>query len=95
MPEVPAFFLAFAGVPPLFHFCLESLMGRTPGKKLVGITVVSEDGSLPSTRALAIRNLLRPLDFVVGYGLGFVTMVMTDRRQRIGDTMAKTVVVKV
>ena len=59
-------------------------MGRTPGKKLVGITVVSEDGSLPSTRALAIRNFLRPLDFVVCYGLGFVTMVMTDRRQRIG-----------
>lgn len=80
MPEAPPFLLAFAGVPSLFHFCLESLMGRTPGKKSVGITVVSGDGSPPSTRALAIRNLLRPLDFVVGYGLGFVTMVMTDRR---------------
>jgi uncharacterized RDD family membrane protein YckC len=95
IPEVPAFLLAFVGVPPLFHFCLESFMGRTPGKKLVGITVVSEDGSLPSTRALAIRNLLRPLDFVVFYGLGFFIIVMTDRRQRIGDAMAKTVVVRV
>ncbi len=95
MPEDPAVILSFVSIPPLFHFAFESVLGRTPGKKLSGIAVMSNDGSLPSTRALFLRNLFRPLDFVVFYGLGFLMLLLTKRKQRLGDKVANTVVVKV
>lgn len=87
-------FLGFVVGPAGYFLVWESLLGRTPGKWLLGLVVVAEDGSVPSRRAIVVRNLLRPLDFVPFYVLGFLSMLATDRAQRVGDVVADTVVVR-
>ncbi|WP_135854173.1 RDD family protein [Halorussus salinus] len=80
--------------PPLYYLVFEATLGRTPGKWLLGLVVVAGDGSPVSRRAVLVRNLLRPLDLLVCYALGFVVMLATDRAQRLGDAAADTVVVR-
>lgn len=82
-------------VGTLYHALLEGLTGRTAGKAAVGIAVVGEDGSACTLRAATIRTLGRFLDGLpVGYLLGLVSIALTDRRQRVGDLLAGTVVVR-
>jgi uncharacterized RDD family membrane protein YckC len=79
-----------------YHFALESRDGQTIGKRRYGIRVVSLAGEAPSARAVAIRSVLRLIDQLpVWYLSGLVSMVRTgpDRRQRIGDVAAGTMVV--
>ncbi|WP_135825319.1 RDD family protein [Halorussus ruber] len=80
--------------PALYFVVWEVLFGRTPGKWLLGLVVVAEDGSRATRRAVVVRNLLRPLDFVPFYALGFLSMLGSDRAQRVGDLLADTVVVR-
>lgn len=85
--------LAGALVTPVFYgFVLEALFGRTIGKRFLGLVVVAKDGSRCSTREVAVRNLLRIVDFPVFYVAGFIAMFLTERCQRIGDLAAGTVV---
>jgi uncharacterized RDD family membrane protein YckC len=69
--------------------------GQTLGKKLLGIKVVKEDGSECDIGASLIRNLLRIIDGMFYYAVGFIFMASSDTRQRIGDRAAGTVVVRV
>lgn len=68
--------------------------GRTPGKRAVGLRVLRQDGSpITATEAL-IRNLLRIVDLLPVAGLvGFISILVTRRDQRVGDLAAGTVVV--
>jgi uncharacterized RDD family membrane protein YckC len=66
-----------------------AMRGRTPGKKMVGLRVVSRSGGTASAGALAVRNLLRPVDLLVG-----VLLMATDPlSRRLGDRLAGTIVV--
>ena len=68
--------------------------GQTPGKKALGLRVVDESGGRASFTKLAIRNLLRVVDFLPAlYGAGVLVMLSTERGQRIGDLAAGTLVV--
>jgi uncharacterized RDD family membrane protein YckC len=68
--------------------------GATPGKKLVGLTVVHDDGTPVGWSGSLLRNLLRFADFLpVLYGFGLVTMLAHPRFKRLGDLAAGTVVV--
>jgi uncharacterized RDD family membrane protein YckC len=78
----------------VYGYATEQRYGRTLGKRLLGLVVVHEDGTPCTGRAAAVRNLLRPVDFVFGYTVGFVTMFATPRRQRLGDLVAGTTVVR-
>jgi uncharacterized RDD family membrane protein YckC len=87
---------AFFGVQLVYHALFEGLReGQTPGKRLLGIRVV-HDGGLPlQLPAAAVRNLVRPLDFLpVFYGLGAALALLTRRAQRLGDLCAHTLVVR-
>jgi len=86
--------LGFVTTPFLYFVVAEAALGRTPGKWLLGLVVVAEDGSVPSRRAVVVRNLFRPLDFLPFYVAGFVSMLTTERAQRVGDVVADTVVVR-
>jgi uncharacterized RDD family membrane protein YckC len=66
-----------------------AMRGRTPGKKMVGLRVVSRNGGTASAGSLAARNLLRPVDFLVGVPL----MAMDPLSRRLGDRLAGTIVV--
>jgi uncharacterized RDD family membrane protein YckC len=70
--------------------------GQTPGKRRVGIRVVSEGGYPVTLRGAAIRNLVRAVDIqpIPACIVGGVTMLLHPRTQRLGDLAAGTVVVR-
>jgi hypothetical protein len=69
--------------------------GQTPGKRLAGTRVVKLDGSGPGFLEVAIRNLVRLVDFLpAAYALGFVTMFLNRNARRLGDFAAGTLVVR-
>jgi uncharacterized RDD family membrane protein YckC len=68
--------------------------GATPGKKIVGLKVVMDNG-LPITPAASFtRNLLRFADFLpLAYGFAIVSMLVRADCKRLGDIAAATLVV--
>lgn len=69
--------------------------GKTPGKSMTGLRVISTDGGSVSFDQSAIRNILRIADMLpVLYGAGVISLLATARNQRLGDLAAGTMVVK-
>ena len=71
--------------------------GQTPGKRLVKIRVLREDGRPIGFTEAAIRNLIRTvLDSQPfnSYAIGFVTGILNARFKRLGDFAAGTVVIR-
>lgn len=79
----------------LYHPILELAMrGRTPGKRLAGMRLVTRSGATPSYGALLLRNLFRVIDSLpVFYGVGLAATILTRDHVRIGDVAAGTVLV--
>jgi uncharacterized RDD family membrane protein YckC len=79
----------------LYHPILEIAMrGRTPGKRMAGVRVVTREGDIPSAGALLLRNVFRLLDSMPGlYLVGLVTVILTDQHVRVGDLAAGTLLV--
>ena len=76
---------------PLF----EATSGQTPGKKIMKVKVVKENGAPCDWGAALIRNFLRIFDVLpVAYLLGVLLIATNAKRQRIGDMVAKTLVIK-
>jgi uncharacterized RDD family membrane protein YckC len=76
-----------------YYFALESDHGQTLGKRLMKIRVARADGSSLDAGRVAVRTLLRPIDAIGCYLVGLVVMLATgQRRQRLGDLAAGTVV---
>jgi uncharacterized RDD family membrane protein YckC len=76
-----------------YYFACELLTGQTLGKKAMGLRVANEDGGPPEMRQIAVRSVLRLIDGVGLYLVGLVTMLASgERRQRLGDMAAKTIV---
>lgn len=94
-PLALAFWLPPVLIYGLYHPVLEVLMrGRTPGKRMAGVRIVTRQGARPSTAALLIRNVFRLLDGLpFMYLTGLVSCVVTRDRVRIGDLAAGTVLV--
>lgn len=68
--------------------------GMTPGKKSQGIYVCHDDGTPISLQSSMIRNLLRIADFLpFGFAAGILSIMFTQRSQRLGDIIAGTLVV--
>lgn len=86
--------LGFAGM--LFYgFFLEGYWdGYTVGKKLFGIKVVQENGEACNYGSAFVRNFLEIIDGLFYYLVGFVAMASSDKRQRVGDRLGGTVVVR-
>jgi uncharacterized RDD family membrane protein YckC len=74
-----------------YFFALESGGGQTVGKRLMKLRVVRADGRPAGMGEIAVRTILRVID---NYLVGLIVMLATgDRRQRIGDLAAGTIVV--
>lgn len=79
----------------IFFIGFEATSGATPGKRLLGIKVVKEDGTPMDWGAAIVRNVLRIVDALpFWYLLGFFLVVFQSRKQRVGDMAARTLVVK-
>lgn len=68
--------------------------GQTVGKRLVGIQVVKDDGQPIDLPAAMIRNIVRPIDAFGVYLVAAVLVWSSSTRQRFGDRLAHTVVIK-
>ncbi|MCK6507139.1 RDD family protein [Myxococcota bacterium] len=69
--------------------------GQTPGKRALGLRVVTLEGTPPGAVACMVRNLLRLLDALPGpYGVGVLAVYLGGGAQRLGDMAAGTVVVR-
>ena len=77
--------------PVLFEL---GLSGATPGKRVMGIAVVLDNGLPVNAGASITRNLLRFVDFLpLAYGFGLVAMLLSADFKRLGDLAAGTLVV--
>jgi len=68
--------------------------GRTVGKMLLKIRVVRVDGSPVHWSNYLVRWMLRLVDIWVFFGsIGLLSILFSDRKQRVGDAAAGTVVI--
>jgi uncharacterized RDD family membrane protein YckC len=66
----------------------------TPGKRLLGLQVLMDDGLPVTPGASLLRNLLRGADFLpFGYAAGLLSMLLRRDFKRLGDIAAGTLVV--
>jgi len=79
----------------LYHFVLEMAMhGRTPGKRMAGVHIVTREGGSPGVGALLTRNVFRLVDCMpLLYGVGLITALATRDHVRVGDMAAGTLLV--
>jgi len=88
-----------------YFLFLELLFRRTPGKAVTGLAVASTDLGPATWKQLLLRNLVRPVDALGGLSIsagtafylwgavGVVVALFTSRHQRLGDLIARTVVI--
>jgi hypothetical protein len=68
--------------------------GQTPGKRAIGLRVISVTGRPVTIYETLLRNLLRTVDQLPAfYAIGILSLLLTARNQRLGDLAAATVVV--
>lgn len=85
--DVAWYFLYWAYVP-------YSRNGQTFGMTLLGVRVISRDGGPASLVQLFIRSILLVLFTPLSLLVGIITMMASRYRQRVGDHLAKTMVVR-
>jgi uncharacterized RDD family membrane protein YckC len=73
---------------------LEGSKGQTIGKMVTKIKVVREDGEMINMNQAFTRNILRVIDGLLAYLIGAILIWRSDKKQRLGDRIAKTVVIK-
>lgn len=89
-----AYLLAVTAAGLGYFVVLEALSGQTLGKRLTGIRVVMADGSPVTMGASVTRNVLRIVDAIGIYLVGAISILLSGRKQRVGDRIARTVVVR-
>jgi uncharacterized RDD family membrane protein YckC len=77
-----------------YTWILEGIFGATLGKALAGVQVRMKNGAPCTMGPSLIRNLLRIVDALAGYLVGFFVAIFSEQRQRLGDHVAYTVVVE-
>ena len=76
--------------------CEGAFNGQTPGKRVMELRVVSADGAPVGWIAAIVRNLLRTVDMLpLAYTVGLVSTLADPHGRRLGDMVARTVVVHV
>ncbi|RXK86339.1 RDD family protein [Filimonas effusa] len=80
----------------VYHLVCELLMnGQTPGKKMLKLRVISENGGRPALYQFLLRWLVRFIDFISSFGFGaLISYAVTNKNQRLGDLAAGTLVIK-
>ena len=89
-------FVIFASYFILFEWLWN---GQTPGKRLLKLRVIREDGRPVTLWEATARNLLRICDAIPGfvfpvYSVGLIAIFLSSRDQRLGDVFAGTVVIR-
>lgn len=89
----PSFMVGSLLVMVIYAY-LEFKYGKTPGKFVCRTKVVAEASGSPITmKQSMIRNSLRLIDGIFFYLVGFIIIIADKNNQRLGDLVAKTVVI--
>ena len=84
-------FVLFWGYPILFEGLHE---GQTPGKRVMELRVIADDGAPVGWLASCVRNLMRTVDMLpLGYACGLLASGSDPWGRRLGDRVAGTMVV--
>ena len=79
----------------IYFTYFEGTSGQTIGKKFTHVKVIKESGERCDFGSALIRNILRIIDHLPFlYILGIILIAATEKRQRLGDMLGKTIVVK-
>jgi uncharacterized RDD family membrane protein YckC len=78
----------------VYQIGFEGLTGTSLGKVVTGIRVTTADGQPIGFRAATVRNLMRFVDGLGVYLVAALPVLLTRRRQRLGDLAAGTMVVR-
>jgi uncharacterized RDD family membrane protein YckC len=78
----------------MYYFFFEGVLTTTPGKMLEGLSIQKKRGGAPSLFSILIRNLFRIIDYPFFFITGIGLIEATKRRQRLGDLVANTVVLR-
>ena len=77
----------------LYYVLMEAYLGGTLGKLIVGIRIVKEDGKKITIVDSLIRTVLRVIDGLFCYLVAAILVWSSEKRQRLGDKAAHTIVV--
>ena len=89
--------LVFLVVLPLLLYvplCETLWNGQTVGKRLLKLRTVKVDGSSPDLGSFVLRWILLIVDMLFFGAFAAFSMLVTPRRQRIGDLAAGTMVIR-
>jgi len=80
-------------------YCLgfELVWSKTPGKWLLGCTVLTETVERPTPLQFFVRNMSRLIELELRYRIFLpflLVLFFTRNRQRVGDLLARTIVVE-
>ncbi len=96
--EYKVMLLSFIFLPVLFFYNLifEIFVGgASPGKLILGIKVVNLHGQNPTINECFLRWTFRPLELLLTLGgLAAIFVSSSEKAQRVGDMVARTVVIK-
>lgn len=77
-----------------YYLVFEALTGTSPGKRIFRMRVVTLSGERIDASAAFLRNVLRPVDSLFFYLIGILSALFSPQRQRLGDRLAHTMVVR-
>ncbi|MSQ73931.1 MAG: RDD family protein [Betaproteobacteria bacterium] len=77
-----------------YYIMLEALTGATLGKRLLELEVLKLDGTPIDWLASSVRNVLRIVDGLFFYLVGAIVIWTSVKKQRLGDRVAGTIVVR-
>lgn len=80
-----------------YFWVLETLFNATIGKFITGVRVREKDGVRAGFVRVFIRNLIRPIDSIGAYLVGWIVAMISgeDRRGRLGDLLGGTYVLQI
>jgi uncharacterized RDD family membrane protein YckC len=90
-----AFILFIVAIGTIYHgyfWYYETRTGQTPGKRLLGLKVVSADGKKLSRSQVVWRDMFRYVDCTFVFP-GLISILVTEKKQRLGDLFVGTIVV--
>jgi len=76
----------------IYYIACEGLFGATPAKMLFHIKVIKRDGTHCTFLAAIIRTFARVADYL--FLAGIPIMMLSNGKQRLGDMLADTIVVR-
>jgi uncharacterized RDD family membrane protein YckC len=90
----PSLWRVIAGLAWLFIYWWVSLAmaGKTPGKALLGLRVLTRQGGVLSAWSAAVRTIALPLSYLL-FGAGFLGIMIGKERRALHDVIAGSAVV--